>query len=219
MPPKKKQQSGGGWSFGGIRLLHAGGLGAVVLTLATQQLAQEIVGGIALHVQDLIHVGDEVWLGRDNDVQGIITELGWIGSSIRGYDDLVIHIPNSQLIHSRVTNVSKGKRSQVKQILRFQYKDLEKVPKVLIEIKDELRTSCPKIVTEGAIYRAVITSYEPDHVQATVNVHFDIPAETEASNRNRQEALLTMARVMDKHGMEFAPPVLSTTRVGLSLMK
>lgn len=94
--------------------------------------------------------------------------------------------------------------------MRFQYKDLDQVPKVLQDIKEELKTSCPKIVTEGAVYRAVITSYEPDHVQATVNVHFDIPAETEAASRNRQEALLTMARVMDKHGVAFALPIRST---------
>lgn len=120
-------------------------------------------------------------------------------------------IPNSQLIHQRITNISKAKRSQVKQVLRFKYSDLKKIPAILQEIKEETKTSCPKLISDGsAIYRAVITSYEPDHVQALVNFHFEIPAETEASNRNRQEALLAIARVLEKHSVEFALPILTT---------
>lgn len=135
---------------------------------------------------------------------------------VSSYDDLVMKIPNSQLIHQRITNISKAKRSQVKQVLRFKYSDLKKIPAILQEIKEETKTSCPKLISDGsAIYRAVITSYEPDHVQALVNFHFEIPAETEASNRNRQEALLAIARVLEKHSVEFALPILNTIDRGL----
>lgn len=69
--------------------------------------------------------------------------------------------------------------------------------------------SCPKLVTEGATYRAVITSFEADHVQAIVNFHFEIPSQTEAFNRNRQEVLLVIARVVEEHGVEFALPTFN----------
>jgi len=146
-----------------------------------------------------------------NSVLWLYVAIVSLSGFISRYDDLIICIPNSQLLHQRVTNISQAKRSQVKQILRFKYSDLKKIPAVLEDIKEETKVSCPKLVTDGsAIYRAVITSYEADHVQASVNFHFDIPAETEASNRNRQEALLTIARVMEKHGIEFALPTLKT---------
>ena len=199
-PPAKRE----GW-FAGIKALHLGGFGAVVLTLATQNIAQEIVGGLAVKTQSAVGVGDEIRL--QDGTAGIVHSIGWVHSHLRGYDDLIVRIPNSQFIHSRVTNISRARRSQVKQTIRFRYKDLNKVPDILRDIKEEMKKSCPKLVHDGsAIYRAVITSYEPDHVQAVVNFHFDIPAETEASNRNRQEVLLTISRVMEKHGAEFALP-------------
>lgn len=123
-----------------------------------------------------------------------------------------MRIPNSQLLHQRVTNISQAKRSQVKQILRFEYSDLNKIPVILQDIKEQVKVSCPKLVCEGAIYRAVITSFEADHVQAVLHFHFDIPAETEASNQNQQQVLLVIARGMDEHGVEFAFPTFKTSR-------
>jgi small-conductance mechanosensitive channel len=125
-----------------------------------------------------------------------------------------VRIPNSQLLHQRITNISQAKRSQVKQILRFHYADLNKLPTILQDIKEEVKVACPEIVSEGAIYRAVVSSFESDHVEAIVNFHFDIPAETEASNRNRQQVLLVIARVIEEHGVEFALPTFTSVGGG-----
>lgn len=125
-------------------------------------------------------------------------------------DDLIVRFPNSQLLHQPIINISRAKRSQVKQSLRFKYADLNKIPTILQQVKEGVKESCPKLVTQGTTYRAVITSFEADHVQALVNFHFDIPAETEAFNRNRQEVLLVIARVMQENDVEFALPTLHT---------
>ena len=126
-------------------------------------------------------------------------------------DDIYIQIPNSQLLHKPLTNISRAKRCQVKQILRFKYSDLDDIPIILEEIKHRVKETCPKLITNGTQYRAVICSYEPDHVQAMVNFHFDIPSQTEAYYRNRQQVLLVIARVMKEHGVEFALPVIMGT--------
>jgi hypothetical protein len=67
--------------FGVFRFITA--FGGVVLTLSTQNLAQEIAGGIAIMMhQDLVAVGDEVKLYDGTD--GYIHRLGWVSSTIRG---------------------------------------------------------------------------------------------------------------------------------------
>lgn len=128
------------------------GLGAVVLTLATQQLAKELVGGLHCRLQRTFKVGDEVLLG--DGTTGIVHSIGWTCSSIQGYDDLLMNIPNTQLVNQRVINLTSAKRSEVKQVLRFKYSDLPKIPKLLEDIKDSVKTACPKVITDGsAIFR------------------------------------------------------------------
>lgn len=85
MPSKTKKQGG---FFGFLKPIHVGGLGAVVLTLATQNLAQELVGGLAIKIQSDVAVGDEVKLG--DGTGGIIHHLGWVSSSIRGYVQVLL---------------------------------------------------------------------------------------------------------------------------------
>ena len=124
-----------------------------------------------------------------------------------GYDNVVIKIPNSQLTGQRISNLSRVKRSRVRQVLRFKYKDLEKLPYVLSEIKDEIRGSCPKLIVDGSKpFQAILQSYEPDHVAAVVNCHFDIPPATGEFVDNRQQVLLAIARAMKQHEVDFALP-------------
>ncbi len=45
-----------------------------------------------------------------------------------------------------------------------------------------------------------------------MNFHFEIPSQTEAFYRNRQEVLVVIGSVMKEHGVEFALPVMETTQ-------
>lgn len=183
----------------------ASGLGAVVFSLASKDLAEEVLGGFAIQGHGHVIEGDEVQFGDGS--AGVVKRLGWISTEIRGYDDLVVHVPNSLLLHQTVTKITGADRSRVKQTLRFKYSDLKKVPAILEDIKRETEAACPELIRDGtAIYRAVMTSYEPDHVEAAVDFHFAIPAQTEASARNRQQVLLAIARAVEKNGVEFALP-------------
>lgn len=84
--------------MGFVKPIHVGGLGAVVLTLATQNLAQELVGGLAMKIQSDVAVGDEVKLG--DGTGGIIHHLGWVSSSIRGYvrASIAVHVLSTTIV-------------------------------------------------------------------------------------------------------------------------
>ena len=149
-------------------------------------------------------MGDKVRLGDGTD--GVVLEIGLVDTLIRGYDNIVTRIPNSQLTKARISNLSRVHQSRLKQNLRFKYSDLEKLPVVLNDIKEEIRLSCPKLVAEGKPFHAVLTSYEPDHIRAMVMAHFDIKPVTREFTNNRQEFLLAIARAMKKHNVSFALP-------------
>jgi small-conductance mechanosensitive channel len=185
-------------------VLSAGGIGALVFSLASKDLAEQIVGGFALNAWDAFAPGDKVRL--QDKTEGIVLEIGLIETMIQQFDNIVVRIPNSQLTRARVSNLSRVHRSRLKQYLRFKYADLEKLPAVLEEIKTEIRLSCPKLVTEGKPFHAVLVQYKEDHVEGMVIAHFDIQPSTGEFIQNRHQVVLAIFRAMRKHGVVMALP-------------
>ena len=67
--------------FGALHFATA--FGGVVFSLSTQNLAQEIAGGVAIMMHpDSVALGDEVKLADGTD--GHVHRLGWVSSTIRG---------------------------------------------------------------------------------------------------------------------------------------
>lgn len=156
---------------------------------------------------DAIAVGDVIHMGDGTD--GVITKIGLVDLEVRGFDNIVTRIPNSQVVNQRVSNLSRVTVSQVKETLRFNYSDLSKLPKVLDDIKEEIKMSCDKLISDGSkAFFALLTKYESDHVQAVVNTHFNIPPATLDNAKNRQQVILAIARAMEKNGVEFALPAI-----------
>lgn len=190
----------------GLQSVIAGsGIGALVFSLASKDLAQALVGGFIVQAWDAFEVGDDIRLG--DGTEGTVKKIGLVETEITGYDNIAMKIPNSQLTNTRVSNLSRIERSRVFQILRFGYSDLPKLPKLLDDIKSEIRISCPKLITDGSKpFQVILTAYEADHIQATVNCHFNIPPATGEFAENRQEVLLAISRALEKNGVGFALP-------------
>lgn len=183
----------------------ASGVATLFFSLATKDLAEQIVGGFVIQAWDAFEIGDDVKLG--DGTEGTVTQIGLVETQIQQYDNIVVQIPNSSLYKQRVSNLSRVKRSQVEQVLRFKYADLPTVPVVLADIKEEISASCPKLVTDGTRpFRAVLTKYESDHISTAVLCHFDIPPGSAEFVDNREQVLLAIARAMEKNEVELALP-------------
>ena len=194
-------------SIGVQSVLSAGGVGALAFSLASQDLAQGLVGGLAVQAWDAFTVGEIVLL--DDGTEGTITEIGLVETHVKGYDAVVTRIPNKQLTTARVSNLSRVKTSRIVQPLRFAYHDLEKLPAVLERIKQEIQTSCPTVITDGSsAFLAVLEEYRADHIGGLVIANFKIPPRTLEFMNNRQECLLAIARAMKAHDVAFAMPVM-----------
>ena len=190
----------------GLQSVLAGsGFGALAFSLASKDLATQIVSGFVAQAWDAFKVGDDIILG--DGTAGTVSKIGLVETEIVGYDNIATRIPNSQLATERISNVSRIKQSRVYQTLRFQYSDLDKLPIVLNDIKEEIKASCPKVILDGSKpFQAVLSQYETDHVQAYVNCHFNISPGTDEYVNIRQLALLTIARALKKYDIQIALP-------------
>lgn len=176
-------------------LLSFGGVGALVLSLSSKDLASQLVSGIALSTGDRFIEGDEIQLGDGQ--AGIVEKIGLSFTDLRGYDEITTRIPNSQLSAQRVRNcmslffllflgalfasldtvthlssyfiikVSRVTKSQVTQTLWFSYKDIDKMPAVMEAIKEEVLSECGEFaITDGSRpFRAHWRGYANDHLE------------------------------------------------------
>ena len=100
--------------------------------------------------------------------------------------------------------MSRTPRSQVKQELRISYDDASKLPKLLETIKDEIKRSCPKLITDGSRpFRAHWRNFEDDHLQIVVDCHFMIKPTGGEYWDNRQVVLEAIYRAAKKTGVHF----------------
>jgi hypothetical protein len=110
----------------------------------------------------------------------------------------------------------------LRQNLRFKHSDLDKLPALFADIKQEIIASCPKVISDGSkSFHTVLTSFEADHIQAMVLAHFEIQPVTAEFIRNRHDVMMAIVRAMKRHDIEFAipPHVVYTASTGTNYSK
>ena len=123
-------------------------------------------------------------------------------TNIRFDDELQISIPNKDFSNQRLINVSRVKYCQVEQSLRFNYEDIQKLPSVLEEIKNEIRSSCPLAIVDGTRpFRAFFKNYGTDYLEVEIDVHFRVCPDGDEYFQVRQDCLLAIDRAVRKQGV------------------
>lgn len=125
-----------------------GSAGTLMVGLASRDLAAMLVNGLALSTTNRFNQGEHVKFG-DGTI-GLVHKIGWMETIIRNYDNLLEVVPNNELGMQRVRNLSRCTVCQIKQTLRFDYDDAEKLPKCLSDMMDEIKASCKDVISDGS---------------------------------------------------------------------
>mmetsp|Transcript_17898 Transcript_17898/g.41075 ORF Transcript_17898/g.41075 Transcript_17898/m.41075 type:complete len:460 (-) Transcript_17898:161-1540(-) len=178
-----------------------GSAGTLVISLSVQDLVKRMVNGLMLSASDAFTVGDSIILG--DGTSGTVTRMRWLQTEIKGVDEMITSIPNSQLSGVRICNKSRMKYSGVQQKLLFSYEDIDKIPQLVVDIKDEIRQSCPKVITNGSRPFGVSwTDYGPQHLTVSIDCRLANPPSGSDYYDARQGVLEAIARAMKKNGVE-----------------
>ena len=112
------------------------GLGTVVITLAAQDTAKNLFGGLVIFLDKPFKVGDYIQLSTYNVT---VEQISFRSTSIRTLDGTVLHIPNSEVSSVAITNWSElNKRRYITNLTITLDTPLEKVEKVRQEIENML---------------------------------------------------------------------------------
>ena len=82
-------------------VLTTGAVFSAILALSLQTTLGNVLGGVALHVDGTVKVGD--WIQLENGRQGIVREIRWRCTIVETRDFDTIILPNAQLLSSTLT--------------------------------------------------------------------------------------------------------------------
>ena len=187
----------------GVSVVALGGTLTLIVSLAAQDMAKQVMSGLLLSASDQIYEGDVVVFNNDG-LRGTIVKMGWVETVLRGSDEIHMSVPNTDLSNQRLSNLSRLRKCQVTQTLRFDYeKVVEKLPQLCDDIKQEIRQACPSLIHDGSRpFRVVWTDYQNNCIVVKVDAHFNIRPIGEDYWDNRERVLDAIHRAIKNNGVE-----------------
>lgn len=124
----------------GINLngLAAGlGIGSLVITLAAQDTAKNLFGGIVIFLDKPFGVGD--WIQMDT-FEGTIEDITFRSTRIRTFENSIVNIPNSIITNTPIINWSRMEKRRYKINLCVELDTpIEKLQKFQVKVKEMLQ--------------------------------------------------------------------------------
>ena len=113
------------------------GVGGVIVTLAAQDTAQNLFGGLMIFLDKPFVVGD--WIAVSN-YEGTVEDITFRSTRIRTFENSVVNIPNSVMSNSSITNWSKMEKRRYRTNLCIQLDTpLEKLERFQARVEDMLK--------------------------------------------------------------------------------
>ena len=182
-----------------------GGVGTLIISLASKDIAEQLLSGLVLHVTDKFYEGDLVRFG--DGTAGTVFKIGWMHTVIRLSDNTRTRIPNAQLANKTVTNLSRCTQCQVKTVLYFDYSDMQKLPALIKDIKEDVKANCPALITDGSRpFRVHWTDITDDRLAVTCDLHFEVKPYGDPYLNTKQQALEALGQALAKNKVELAVP-------------
>lgn len=128
------------------------GIGGVIVTLAAQDTAKNLFGGLVIFLDKPFTVGD--WIQMDT-FEGTVEDITFRSTRVRTFENSIVNIPNSIISNSSIINWSKMEKRRYKLNLCIELDTpLDKLEKCKIRIHDMLQEK------EGIYDESIIVKFD-----------------------------------------------------------
>ncbi|WP_243645307.1 mechanosensitive ion channel family protein [Natrarchaeobius chitinivorans] len=138
------------WDFTVTPFLASAGILGIVLGFAAQDAIGNLIGGVALYVDNTYKIGDVIRI--EDDMRGTVTDVGIRSTTVLTEDNLLVTVPNAMLNSTQVVNESAPQRHMRLRIpITAAYgSDYETIERLVLEVCDECslvrQTPSPKLL-------------------------------------------------------------------------
>lgn len=182
--------------------LAFGGIGGLAVGLAAKDLLANFFGGLMLHLDRPIAVGEWV-ASRDRDIEGVVEDIGWRLTRIRTFDKRLLFIPNSLFTTIVVANLARMTHRRLCEVVGVRHGDLAAVEPILADIAAHLRSRAD--VDQDEPVRVHLDAFGASSCDLVLTA-FTRSTDPGAFASTKQEVLLEAARIVARHGAQLACP-------------
>lgn len=189
-----------GASISGI--LAFGGVGGIIVGLAAKDMLGNFFSGMVIFWERPFVIGDWIRCPSAN-LEGVVRHIGWRVTELETFDKRPLYVPNAIFVDNVVENPQRMKNRRIYEYMGLRYDDIAKMPAVLADIRAML--SKRDDIDKNKIMMVNFDRYGDSTIDFFVYAFTTTTAWSEF-HRIKEEVLLEIAAIVQKHGAEFAFP-------------
>jgi MscS family membrane protein len=176
------------------------GIGGIAIALGAQKTLENLIGGLSVLSDDVIHVGDQCRFG---DRVGRVEDISLRSTRVRTLERTELYIPNGALATMNVENLSRRDKFFFNMKFGLHY---ETTPSQLLQILEESRRMLadhPRVESESSWVRLV--SFDQSIVTFEIYSYI-LTSDSAEFAALREDLLLRLMEIVAKSGASFALP-------------
>jgi MscS family membrane protein len=182
------------------------GIGGLAFALAAQDTLKNFFGSLMLISDRTFHVGDLVKIGEN---EGVVESVGLRSTRIRGLDDALMTIPNSDLTTAHVTNFGARRYRRFRTQITVAHGT---PPDRLIQFRDGILNL---IREHGRVrrekYEVAVNDLGTTGIEILIQVFFEVP-DGHAELAARDGLILDILRLAERLAISFDRPTIVLER-------
>jgi MscS family membrane protein len=182
------------------------GIGGLAFALAAQDTLKNFFGSLMLIADRTFRVGDLVKIGEN---EGVVESVGLRSTRIRGLDDALLTVPNSDLTTAHVTNFGARRYRRFRTTITVAHGT---TPDRLIQFRDgilELIREHDQVQQQK--YEVVVNDLGTSGIVILIQVFFAVP-DGHAELTARDSLILDILRLAERLGVSFDSPTVVLER-------
>jgi MscS family membrane protein len=189
-----------GFSVSGV--LAFGGIGGIAVGFAARDLLANFFGGLMVYLDRPFAVGE--WIrSPDRDIEGTVEEIGWRLTRIRTFDSRPLYVPNAVFTNIAVENPSRMQNRRIYETIGVRYDDAAMVGAIVKDVTELLKTH--QDIQSDRTLMVNFTTFGPSSLDFFIYC-FTRTAVWAEFHRVKQDVLLAILDIIEKHGAEVAFP-------------
>jgi MscS family membrane protein len=189
-----------GFSVSGI--MAAGGIGGLAVGFAAKDLLANFFGGLTIYMDRPFSVGD--WIrSPDKEIEGTVEYISWRHTRVRAFNKNPIYVPNAVFTSIVVENPSRMSHRRIKETIGIRYEDIGVMGAIVADVKamlvnhQEIDTTQTLIVNFNTFGPSSLDFFIYTFTRTTNWVYY---------HNVKQDVLLKVADIIERHGAEIAFP-------------
>ena len=182
------------------------GIGGLAVALAAQDTLKNFFGSLMLIADRTFRVGDLVKIGEN---EGVVESVGLRSTRIRGLDDALLTVPNSDLTTAHVTNFGARRYRRFRTRITVPYGTPSDR---LVQFRDgvlELIRQHAQVRQQK--YEVAVNDLGASGIEILIQVFFEVP-DGHAELTARDSLILDILRLAERLGVSFDSPTIVLER-------